>query len=202
MDRRRFLTNSAATFAATLAAGTLGLPKYVNPSDMTGWIPGDPRSTGGPAPLPEISAVVDILVPADPDVPGDFKGTDYYGDWVLAATLGDMGQMAVVYFLNKYAKQTAGRKFINCTPEEQMTALKQWVSEREDLSPMFNEMLTGVLTISVIGTYEIEDPDERKELFASMGWYDPNDPGGTFRIPCEGYVDAKMFPVGLKKGLQ
>ncbi len=201
MNRRQFLIGSSAAFISSLVAG-LGLPRAALPINPEEWTPADPQLGDGPAPLPEITAVVDIIVPADPEIEGDFKGSDYYGDWVLAATLGEMGQLMAVQFLNKYARQTAGKKFINCTPEEQLTALKQWIIEREELNPTFNQMLSGILTVSMIGTYEVDDPDLQLELFESMNWYDPNDPSGTFHIPCEGYVDAKVFPVTLKKGLK
>ena len=83
-----------------------------------------------------------------------------------------------------------------------MDALKQWILEREDLNPLLSEMLSGVLTIAMIGTYEENNPEDELVLFESMGWYDPEDPSGTFRIPNEGYPDARQFPVKLKKGLR
>ncbi|NLH48398.1 MAG: hypothetical protein GX444_07325 [Myxococcales bacterium] len=202
MNRREFLFTSTAMMFSALLANTAGLKGKAFADELDGWMPGDPRRKDGPAPAPEITAVVDIIVPPDPEIPGDFKGSDYGGDWVLAATMGSMGQMMAVLYLNRYAKQTAGKKFIQCTDEEKMAALHQWIAERDDQSYLINQMLSGILTVSMIGTYEVEDPDLSLELFESMNWFDPEDPDGTFHLPCEGYPDAKMFPVRLKKGLR
>jgi len=196
MNRRQFLLLSGTTVFSALVAETLGIPRFI--FGEKGLALADTEIT----PLAEITAVVDILVPSDPLIPGDFKGSDFWGDKVLAGVLGELGQATAAGILNNFSKQVnGGKRFMECTPDEQMLALKQWIIERETQSPLFSELLTGILTISVIGTYEIEDPDMRTEMFTSMGWYDPQDPSGTFRIPCEGYVDANKFPVRLKKGL-
>jgi len=198
MKRRDFLLNSSAVLLTALIGDPLGMSRLIFPKSRQGLA----HAEDVIEPLPEITAVVDILVPADPEIEGDFKGSDFGGDYVLAATLGDLGQGTAAGILNNYADQVHGKRFLECTPEEQMDALKQWVLEREDINPLFSELLTGVLTISVIGTFEVEDPEKRTSLFTSMGWFDPEDPSGTFRIPCEGYPDAAMFPVTLKKGLR
>lgn len=202
MDRRQFLLTTSATLFSTMVAGNVAKSGFAMPFEIATWRPSSPLLQDGPAPRPEITAVVDVIVPPDPDIPGDFKGSDYGGDWVLAATLGEMGQLAVVLFLNHYAKQIAGVKFINCTPEDQLEAVKEWIRDRTNQPTVINEMLTGVLTISMIGTYEENDPEDELELFEAMNWYDPNDPTGTFRLPCEGYPDSFIFPVALKKGVK
>ena len=153
-------------------------------------------------PKREIIAAVDVLVPSDPEIPGDFKGSDYGGDKVVAAMLGDAGQILVVTQLNKYAQQTAGKPFIDCSAEEQLAAIQQWIREREGMVPLMNELLIGFLSLSVIGTYENNPPDVQEALFEKMGWFDPADPAGTFRIPNEGYVDVHAFPPALKKGVR
>ncbi len=45
----------------------------------------------------------------------------------------------------------------------------------------------------MIGTFEDNAAAEQTALFTSMGWYDPDDPAGTFRLPNEGYVDSYHF---------
>jgi len=202
MNRREFISRTTAAFFTTLFAGSLAAPRTAIPDEIDDWHPLNPLGKDGPAPLPEITAAVNVIVPADPEIPGDFVGSDYDGDWVLASTLGELGQMMAKVMLDQFARQVAGKSFMDCTNEERMAAIKQWIREREDLSPTLNELLSGILTISMIGTYEDNDPEAELELFESMGWYDPQDVAGTFHIPCEGYPDARLFPVRLKKGLQ
>jgi len=202
MDRREFLLTSGAALFSTLLASSLKAFGDELAPELAKWRPGSPLGKNGPAPMAEITAAVDTIVPADPEIPGDFKGSDYGADWIVAATLTDLGQIAVVVFLDRYAKKVAGLKFIDCTPDQRLEAIKQWIREREEMDPMLNDMLTGLLTMSMIGTYEENDPDAEARLFESMGWYDPLDPAGTFRIPCEGYPDARQFPVRLKKGFR
>ena len=74
--------------------------------------------------------------------------------------------------------------------------------ERDAQQPLVRDLLTALLSLSMIGTFEENTADEQAKLFASMGWYDPRDPAGTFRLPNEGYVDSYLFPVYLKKGLR
>jgi hypothetical protein len=199
MDRRDFLITACSTFFAVLASGKWIVGK--NALALTSGAKEKPLENG-PKPLPEITAAVDVLVPADPEIPGDFKGSDYHADDVVASVLGDMGQIALVAFLNQYAESIAGKRFIECTTDERLGAIKAWVLQREELEPMLRDLLSGLLTYSVLGTYERNTPEEQAALFASMGWFDPEDPTGTFRIPNEGYVDAFQFPVRLKKGLR
>lgn len=200
MKRREFLAASGTAFLGALFTGRLlrAGASFASADTATG----NPKATGFADPLPEISAAVDVLVPADPDIPGDFKGTDYHGDRVLASQLGDLGQAAVAGMLNQYAQETAGKDFLACTDGERLEAVKAWVRVRADQDPLFKDMLTGLLTISVIGTYEYNPPEEQTRLFTSMGWFDPADPTGTFRIPCEGYVDSYQFPAMLKDGVR
>ena len=204
MDRRQFMITSSAAIFAALLADSLEAFSSELPPELRHWQPGiiPKHPKDGPAPTPEITAAVDVLVPADPDIPGDFKGSDYNGHWAVAAVLGNLGQLAVAYFLNKYGNQLYGKGFVKCTPAQQLEAIKQWIRDRDTLDPMFNQMLTGLLTISLIGTYENNDDATELQLFQRMGWYDPDDAAGTFRIPCEGYPDARQFPVRLKKGLR
>jgi hypothetical protein len=202
MHRRQFIQISAAALFSTLILGKSGVESIAMPADLEHWQMGDPLNKSGPAPKPEITAAVDVLVPADPDIPGDFTGSDYHADWVLAASVGDLGQIAIVFYLNKYARQVAGAKFLQCSPDEQLEAIRQWIREREEMLPTLNEMLTGLLTLSMVGTYEDNTAEESLELFESMSWYDPDDPAGSFRLPNEGYTDVNKFPVTLKKGLR
>jgi hypothetical protein len=104
--------------------------------------------------------------------------------------------------LNRYARRVAGKKFTACTAGEQLDAIKQWVSEREAQQPLVRDLLTALLSLSMIGTFEDNAPAEQTAVFTSMGWYEPDDPAGTFRLPNEGYVDSCIFPVRLKKGLR
>jgi len=202
MKRRTFIQTTTAAFFSALAAKPLSAHALEGLAlDVSEWRPGY-NLKDGPAPTAEISAAVDIIVPADPEVPNDFKGTDYNADWVVAAVLGELGMMAVGLYLNKYARQVAGSKFLDCSDADRLAAINAWVTDREDMNSMIKEMLGGLITMSMIGTYEENSPEEELVLFESMGWYDPKDPAGTFRIPCEGYVDCYQFPVRLKKGLK
>jgi len=197
MNRREFLMYSTAALFTALAGDG-------NASDASCKLDFNPyNSTGADsAPLPEITATVDVLVPADPEVPGDFKGSDYRADYVVAGSLGVAGQVLVVGLLNRYARSVAGRSFLACTEAQRLEALQQWVGDREEQAPLVRDLLTGLLSLSVIGTFEQKTPAEQQALFQSMGWYDPDDPGGTFRLPNEGYVDSFQFPAALKKGLR
>lgn len=200
MNRREFLISSCAAVLSMVLARSLravGLDGVVGKRVLT------PQQDGiDVIPLPEITAVVDILVPADPDIPGDFRGSDYHGDQVVANTLGDLGQAAVVYYLNEYAQGSAGKCFIDCTEEEQLEAIKAWVQERDSLEPLQKDMLFGLVTLAMVGTFEENSEEEQKTLFESMGWYDPEDPAGTFRVPNEGYPDSFQLPAKLKKGIR
>ncbi|MDP8257601.1 MAG: hypothetical protein P9M14_17780 [Candidatus Alcyoniella australis] len=201
MDRRTFITTTTVGLFSTLLSTSIMAQDL--PLGFQDWRPGDPLNKSGPAPLPEITAAVDVIVPADPEIPNDFKGSDYHGDWVLAAYLENVGQYAVALMLNKYSKQAVGKSFfLDCDDAERLAAIRAWVSEREELAPLIKDMLTGLLTISMIGTFEENTEEEWKVLFESMNWYDPQDPTGTFRYPCEGYPDCQQFPVALRKGLR
>jgi len=200
MTRREFLVNSCAAVLSLVLARSLravGLEGIVGRKLIL------PQQEGGSiTPLPEITAVVDVLVPADPEIPGDFQGSDYHGDQVVADTLGDLGQAAVVYYLNQYANSSAGKCFIDCEPGEQLEAIKAWVRERDSLEPLQKDMLFGLVTLAMVGTFEENSEEEQKALCESMGWYDPEDPAGTFRVPNEGYPDSFQFPAKLKKGIR
>ena len=201
MNRREFLVASWAAALSTAMLGSVGRIGRAQAKGVTSALTANPKTDGQTVPLPEITAVVDTLVPADPDVPGDFKGSDYHGDYVLAANLGTTGQAAVVMMLNQYSQTAASKDFIDCTGDERLAALKAWIVDASNLDPMIQDMLTGVLTLSVIGTFERNPSDEQEKLFTSMGWFDPKDPSGTFRVPNEGYVDSFLFPVHLKGGV-
>lgn len=201
MNRRDFIISSTSVFFTALVADAAqGSNLKISCNVYEG--AGQAQAGGMVRPWPAVTAAVDVLVPADPDIPGDFKGSDYGADKVLAGTLGFVGQAFLTLLLNRYARTVAGKKFTACTAGEQLEAVKQWVREREDQFPLVRDMLTGLLSLSMIGTFEDNTPDEQAAVFASMGWYDPADPSGTFRLPNEGYVDSHTFPVKLKKGLR
>ncbi len=206
MERRHFLLSSVSAFFSTLIAGNSEIMAEIGdwpnmpvsgPGDL-----GENTRQGDIKVLPEITAAVDVIVPADPDIPGDFKGSDYGGDVAVAESLGTMGQTLVAMYLNDYANAVAGKDFTDCTEDEQLEAIKEWVRGRDTMPATKKDMMTGLLTIASIGTYENNTEEEQKVLFESMGWYDPQDPDGTFHIPCEGYPDSFIFPITSKKGLK
>ena len=202
MTRRNFFISAAAAFFSALLSGLPDGWSADRHFDISDWRPGSPLDADGPEPKPEITAAVDALVPSDPDVPDDFKGSDFKADYVVASALGTTGQAAVVFFLNQYARRTSGRKLITCTSDEKLEASKAWVRDRETLQPLLKDILSGLVSLAVIGTYENNSEQEQRKVFAAMGWYDPNDPSGTFRIPNEGYPDSFQFPARLKKGIK
>lgn len=199
MKRREFLCCTTAAFFTALltdAGPANGFKLSFNPWDA----PAGKASAARP--WRAVTAAVDVLVPPDPEIPGDFKGSDYGADRVLARVLGTAGQAALTMLLNGYSRAAAGRRFTACTADEQLSAIRQWVRERDAQQPLVRDLLTALLSLSMIGTFEENTADEQAKLFASMGWYDPRDPAGTFRLPNEGYVDSYLFPVYLKKGLR
>ncbi len=193
MNRRNFILTSSAAFVSTLLSNSL--------LEIIGSDSG--KALAATTPDPAITAAVNIIVPPDPNIPGDFKGSDYGGDVVLVETLG-AGETILVGQLNSYASRVTCNNafFINLTPNQQLEAIKLWISERDQISAINRDLLSALLGVSMIGTFERNTPAQREVLFESMGWYDPADPGGTFRIPCEGYPDSFQFPVALKKGLK
>jgi hypothetical protein len=201
MNRRDFITYStAAFFSALVADSASGRELKLSCNMFAGAAQSSAKATVRP--WPAVTAAVDVLVPADPDIEGDFKGSDYGADKVLAATLGFAGQAFLTMLLNRYARAVACKKFTACTAAQQLEAIMNWVSEREDQQPLLRDLLTAMLSLSMIGTFEDNTPAEQATIFASMGWYDPDDPAGTFRLPNEGYVDSYIFPVRLKKGVR
>ncbi|GEM_PF-2582961 len=201
MNRRDFIRYSSAAFFSALVAdaaqeSTLKISANIFEGAATSSAKGSVR------PWAAITAAVDVLVPADPDIPGDFKGSDYGADKVLAESLGFAGQAFLTVLLNRYARAVARKKFTACSAGEQLDAIKKWVSEREGQLPLVRDMLTGMLSLSMIGTFEDNTAEDQTAVFTSMGWYDPEDPSGTFRLPNEGYVDSYTFPVMLKKGVR
>ena len=201
MNRRDFIACSTAAFFSALVADTAAGRELKLSCNMYA---GSSMSSakGAVRPWAAVTAAVDVLVPADPDIEGDFKGSDYGADKVLAATLGFAGQAFLSMMLNQYARTVAGKKFTACTAGEQLDAIKKWVSEREQQKPLLRDLLTAMLSLSMIGTFEDNTPADQTAVFTSMGWYDPDDPAGTFRLPNEGYVDSYIFPVSLKKGVR
>ncbi len=194
MNRRNFLVTSAAALFSTLLSDSL--LELIGSSKGKAWAATTPNAA--------VTAAVNVIVPADPNIPGDFKGSDYGADAIIAETLGDAGQTFLVSLLDSYAGRVTcnNTSFIRLSPNQQLEAIRIWISERSSISAMNRDLLSALLTISLIGTYERKTPEQRNVLFASMGWYDPNDPDGTFHIPCEGYPDSYQFPVSLKKGLR
>lgn len=201
MNRRDFIISStAAFFSALVADAAAGGSVQLSANLHEGAAAFSAKSAVRP--WPAVTAAVDVLVPADPDVPGDFKGSDYGADRVLAAQLGFAGQAFLVLLLNRYARKAAGRRFTACTASEQLDAIKAWVAEREAQAPLVRDLLTALMSLAMIGTFEDNTDEEQTALFTAMGWYDPDDPSGTFRLPNEGYVDSCTFPVRLKKGVR
>jgi len=201
MNRRDFITSStAAFFTALVADSAAGRELKLSCNMFAG--AAQASAKGSPWTWPAVTAAVDVLVPADPDIPGDFKGSDYGADKVLAQTLGFLGQAFLTILLNSYARKVAGRRFTVCNAAQQLDAIKQWVGEREAQLPLLRDMLTALLSLSMIGTFEGNTAEDQTAVFTSMGWFDPEDPAGTFRLPNEGYVDSYIFPVRLKKGVR
>lgn len=200
MNRRDFIFSStAAFFTAMVADAAQGRNLRISANLFEG--ASQAAAKGAVRPWPAVTTAVDVLVPSDPDIPGDFKGSDYGADKVLAATLGFAGQAFLTMLLNRYSRTVAGKKFTACTAGEQLDAIKKWVSEREQQKPLLRDLLTAMLSLSMIGTFEDNTAAEQIAVFTSMGWYEPDDPAGTFRLPNEGYVDSYIFPVRLKKGV-
>jgi hypothetical protein len=201
MNRRDFITcSTAAFFFALVADSASGRELKLSCNMFAGAAQAPAKGRGRP--WPAVTAAVDVLVPVDPEIEGDFKGSDYGADKVLATKLGFAGQAFLTMLLNRYARTVADKKFTACTAAQQLEAIKKWVSEREDQQPLLRDMLTAMLSLSMIGTFEDNTSAEQTALFTSMGWYDPDDPAGTFRLPNEGYVDSYTFPVRLKKGVR
>ena len=173
MDRRQFFLTSAAV------SGSILLPR--NPAQSS--------QADALGPFRAITAAVDTILPADPDVPGDFKASDYGADRVVATKLGLLGQLFAVQLLNRYAKRTADKRFIQCSHAERTEAIKAWILEKDSLPVFEKDILSGLLSMTSIGTFEQESTPVREHLYEFMGWYDPSDPTGTFRIPCDGYRD-------------
>lgn len=140
-------------------------------------------------PLKAITAAVDTILPADPDIPGDFKASDYGADVTVANKLGALGQVFAVVLLNRYAAQIANKRFTQCSPAQRLEAIKAWIMEKDTLPVFERDLLSGLLSMTSIGTFEQESASVREHLYESMGWYDPADPLGSFRIPCDGYRD-------------
>ncbi len=205
MKRRDFLQASTVSLFSALVGGP-ALAALGGAAGATGGGAGSSAGHGAGeadvAPLAEITAAVDVLVPADPDVPGDFKGSDYGGDAQVARVLGQAGQAMAAAQLNAFSQKTAGKKFVDGNPAEQLEAIKQWIRERDDLAPLLGQLLSGMVAVGVIGSYEPDDAAAREEVFTRMGWFLPLDPSGSARIPSEGYPDAANLPASLKKGVR
>lgn len=172
MDRRQFLKTAAMTSAGLSLQG-------FNLFCLPGCREDDPMKA--------ITAAVDTILPADPDIPGDFKASDLGADIVVARKLGLAGQLYAVMLLNRYAKKVSGKTFIDASREERNEAVRNWMMEKDTLPTMEKDILSGMLSLTSIGTFEHPSEEVRNSLYESMGWYDPDDPDGTFRIPCDGY---------------
>ncbi|MDJ0764638.1 MAG: hypothetical protein QNJ97_16790 [Myxococcota bacterium] len=174
MDRRQFLVGSAA------ASTALCLPNQEPLFAQEGM---------GVTPLRAITAAADTILPADPNVPGDFKASDYGADAAIAKKLGLLGQIAAVVLLDRYAYRVATKRFIYCSDEERLEAMQAWILEKDTLPTFEKDLLSGLLSMTAIGTWEQDSAEVRDFIYESMGWYDPADPLGSFRVPCEGYSD-------------
>lgn len=177
MKRRTFLSLSAGGFAGSLA---LVKQKAYGAAERT-------LTAGRPKPLPAITMMADAILPADPQIPNDFKATDYGADIYVAERLGYLGQLLAVIYLSVYSWKTSRKLFTACTPEEQTDALRAWMADREGLSPLIWDMMLGLYSFTLVGAFEGLPQDMQNELFESMRWYDPAEPRASFRIPCDGY---------------
>jgi hypothetical protein len=202
MKRREFLNASTVTLLSTLLGGTAVTALARKADGATDPATGHGGGETDPVPLPEITAAVDVMVPPDPDLPGDFKGSDYGGDLQVARVLGPAGQAMAAAQLNAFSQKTAGKRFVDGSPDEQIEAIRQWIRERDDLAPLLGQLLSGMVAVGVIGSYEPDDAAQRQEVFTRMGWFLPIDPSGSARIPSEGYPDAGNLPASLKKGVR
>ncbi|MCP3943253.1 MAG: hypothetical protein GY710_17440 [Desulfobacteraceae bacterium] len=146
-------------------------------------------TAGNPSPSKTITAAVDTVLPEDPEVENDFKASDYGADKYLAIKLGYLGQLLMLYYLNKYSLKVAGRTFLGCNPEQRKESIKMWFFERESCSKFEQDMLSGLISMTASGTFEGLEKDEREKLYEAMGWFDPQDPDNTFHLPCNGYTD-------------
>lgn len=192
MNRRRFLITSmggaAAVFASVAVADRLldqGLLRSSGTETLE--LPGLDQ-LGAVTPNATTKAAVNVVVPADPLIPGDFKGTDYGADQLLADTLGSAGQTALYFQLNAYAWKVAKKVlFTSCNEAQRLAAIKKWIEERDTISVTNRDLLSALLSVSIFGTYERKTAAQRDVLFQKMGWYDPANPTKTFHIPCYGY---------------
>lgn len=176
MNRRSFLKVSSA---GMLLGVTIKEKAYAGFMDIL--------TTGNPQPTRAITAAVDTVLPKDPEVEDDFQASDYGADRYLASQLGWMGQIAFVMYLNKYSRRVARKTFVNCSPEERTKAISTWVREKESCPKMEQELLVGLVSLTTIGTFEGLSAEDQAVLYAKMGWFDPEKPTETFRIPCDGY---------------
>lgn len=146
-------------------------------------------TAGSPKPLTSITLAVDAVLPKDPLVSGDFAASDYGADAVVAAKLGVLGQGLLAWCLNYYALRSAKKLFVHCREDERCDAIRSWIRNRDNASRISRELLSGLLTLSVVGTFEGKPKEIRDDLYEKMGWYDPDRPGETYNIPCHGYAN-------------
>ena len=180
MNRRSFMLASLSSCLAP------AVPKMVRAES--------PGGLSGARPLPAITAVVDCIMPADPDVPGDFKGSDYGADRFVAERMGFWGQSYAAFLLNKYALQRKWKIFVLCSPADREEVFLHWARRRDELPAMERDVLEGLVALTLAGTFEGHPPEVQRPLYASMGWFDPRDPENTLQIPCEGYPKLAQFP--------
>ena len=142
---------------------------------------------GAPKPLRDITLAVDTILPADPLVADDFAASDWGADTYIAAKLGYLGQSLCVWYLNSYAFKTSRRLFSALDEEQRRQAIRAWILERKTLSRISSDLLSGLLSLTVVGTFEGKPREVRDQLYAKMGWFDPSRPTATYHIPCDGY---------------
>lgn len=184
MHRRRFLAISSA---AALGAANF-FTKAVAETDAALY-----RTTrnimlaGSPKPMRAISLAVDTVLPADPLVQDDFAATDYQADVYVASKLGYLGQLAAIWNLNWYSLKTSARVFSLCNEQQRLSAIRAWIHDRDRIGRISRDLLSGLLSLSVAGTFEGKDQATRDTLYAKMGWYDATRPQATYHWPCDGY---------------
>jgi hypothetical protein len=180
MKRRSFLSASFAGVASKLVPARSSASAV--PAE-TVQVEADCKS-----PFRTITAAVDAILPADPDIPGDFKASDYGADYYIAQKVGFLGQLAMAFLLNVYAMRLYFKLFIHCDLAQRQHTLVYWAQRKDSLSPLEKDLLIGLVTMSCIGVFEQKTPDVQEEIYTSMGWYDPSSPEDSFWVPCDGYT--------------
>lgn len=186
MQRRRFLALTSASVVGGLVwANRL----YASSGDAAYRTVRAAVTAGAPKPIKDISLAVDTVLPADPLVAGDFTATAFGADVYLASKLGYLGQAMVSWNLNFYSMKTTRKLFAYAGAEGRLKAVRAWILDRDNISHLSKDLLSGLLSLSVVGTFEGKPKEVRDHLYEKMGWYDPKQPLSTYHIPCDGYAN-------------